>query len=61
MIKLGCNSQQNIVNFIERSGKILQVRAYYINLLIYRYFELSLKKIEEHLKKKHPCFLRDFF
>jgi tetratricopeptide (TPR) repeat protein len=45
MLKLGCQSQEGIRDFIEKSGKFSQVKKYYASLLIQDRFELELNKI----------------
>ena len=45
MLKLGCQSQEGIRDFIEKSGKFTHVKKYYASLLIRDRFELELNKI----------------
>lgn len=45
MSKLGIKSQDNIIDFIEKSGKFIFVKRYYSNLLIQSIFEQELKKL----------------
>jgi tetratricopeptide (TPR) repeat protein/DNA-binding CsgD family transcriptional regulator len=45
MLKLGCQSQEGIRDFIEKSGKFNHVKKYYASLLIQDRFELELNKI----------------
>jgi len=45
MLKLGCQSQEGIRDFIEKSGKFTHVKKYYASLLIQDRFELELNKI----------------
>ncbi|NRB11381.1 MAG: helix-turn-helix transcriptional regulator [Rickettsiaceae bacterium] len=53
MIKLSCNSKEDIIDFIENSGKILLIRRYYSNLLILNSFLLKLKKIAQVINRKN--------
>lgn len=45
MLRLGCNSQEGIISFIERSGKLHFLREYYRSLIIEHTFEKSLQEI----------------
>lgn len=45
MGKLGCNAQDGIRDFIEKSGKFSVVKEHYASLLIQAVFEQSLQKI----------------
>ena len=45
MVKLGCNSREVIIDFIERSGVLPIVRIYYSNFLDNMVFEKYLKNI----------------
>jgi DNA-binding CsgD family transcriptional regulator len=45
MVKLGCNSRQGIIDFIEKSGQFLLVKKYYSTLLSDAEFEKFLKNI----------------
>ena len=47
MLKLECNSQERIIDFIERSRKISLLRKHYAHLLINSAFEKSLKEISK--------------
>lgn len=47
MLKLGCNSKECIIDFVEKSGKVLYVRQYYLHILIHRSFENQLVKINK--------------
>lgn len=55
MGKLGCNSREAIIDFIEKSESFWLVKKYYSNLLIYSEFESTLKTLAP-LKEK-PFFL----
>ncbi len=44
MLRLGCNSQEGIINFIEKSRKIPILRNYYANLVIELAFEKNLRE-----------------
>jgi len=50
MLKLECNSQEGIINFIENSHKLSILREYYSSLIIELAFKKSLKEIS---KLKH--------
>ncbi|OJW47106.1 MAG: hypothetical protein BGO67_10375 [Alphaproteobacteria bacterium 41-28] len=50
MLRLDCNSQEGIINFVERSHKLSILREYYSILLIELAFQKSLKEISK-LKK----------
>jgi tetratricopeptide (TPR) repeat protein/DNA-binding CsgD family transcriptional regulator len=47
MLKLECNSQERIIDFIERSRKISLLRKHYAHLIINSAFEKSLKEISK--------------
>lgn len=47
MIKLGCNSREGIIDFIEKSDRMLMLRIYYATLLVQASFEKSLCDIAE--------------
>ncbi|MBX9621560.1 MAG: LuxR C-terminal-related transcriptional regulator [Alphaproteobacteria bacterium] len=51
MLRLGCNSQEGIISFIERSHKLHILREYYSSLLIKLAFEKLLKEVSK-LKKE---------
>ncbi|MCE3239316.1 MAG: hypothetical protein K0R24_2297, partial [Gammaproteobacteria bacterium] len=53
MVKLGCNSRDAIIDFVERSDRFLFLKKYYSTLLSDAEFEKSLKKISI-LKDKAP-------
>ena len=52
MLKLGRNSRENIIDFIEKSGKLLLIRKYYLHLLIQSSFEEHLVKIAKIINRK---------
>lgn len=43
MEKFGCNSRENIIDLIEKSGKLLFIKQYYLNWLIHTEFEEILR------------------
>lgn len=43
--KFRCNSRGDIIDLIERSGKLQYIHQYYVNLLIFSLFKIHLKKI----------------
>ncbi len=51
-LKLGCRSQENIIDFIEKSNQFTLVKKYYSSLLIQTTFELELKKISASVGSK---------
>lgn len=54
MLKLGCRSQESIIDFVEKSKEFLYIKKYYASLLIHMAFELELKKISGLVNKQHP-------
>ena len=58
MLKLECNSQESIRDFIERSDKLLKIKEHYSSLLIQAAFERNLKEISKLYHKDKPqCLL----
>ena len=47
MVKLGCNSRDSIIDFIERSHKLPILREYYVSLTIEAAFAKALKLISK--------------
>lgn len=45
MSKIRCNSRENIIDFIEKSGKFGLIKTHYLNLSIQTTFDNELKKI----------------
>jgi DNA-binding CsgD family transcriptional regulator len=43
MLKIGCNSREGIINFIEKTGKYASVRKFYLSLMLQTEFENCLK------------------
>lgn len=54
MMKVECHSRENIIDFIEKSGKSSIIREYYLSLLIRVIFEDKLKEISQLVEKKVP-------
>lgn len=52
MLKLGCNSRECIIDFLEKSGKIILIRKYYLHLLIENSFIAHLLKVGKLLNKQ---------
>jgi len=52
MLKIGCNSKEKIIDFIEKSGQFCHVKTYYSSLLIKIAFESALKKISTDIQKQ---------
>jgi tetratricopeptide (TPR) repeat protein len=58
MGKLGCNSQEGVRDFAEKSGKYLALKEHYVSLLCQTAFEKSLDKIASLTKQNSPaCFV----
>jgi len=58
MLKLGINSKEHLIDFIEKSGKLLFIRQYYLDLLIQNSFENKLIKIAKTINKHTiNCFI----
>ncbi|MBP7190093.1 MAG: hypothetical protein KA998_02465 [Rickettsiaceae bacterium] len=57
MNKLQCNSREQIVDFIEMSGKIRLFREYYSHLLARHYFNVSLIKISKLIPKNSILYI----
>lgn len=55
MLKLGCNTREGIIDFIERSGKLSTIRNYYANLIVESLFKKSLKEISKLKREKVPA------
>jgi DNA-binding CsgD family transcriptional regulator len=45
MGKLGCNSRESIIDFVEKSGKFLFTKQYYLSFLIHTEFEEIVKRL----------------
>lgn len=45
MLKLSCNSRDQIIDFVEKSGKRQYCNQYYLHLIIQSFFETQLRKI----------------
>ncbi len=45
MFKLECNSREAIIDFAERSGKLLYLKQRYVNLIIHAAFQKALNRI----------------
>jgi DNA-binding CsgD family transcriptional regulator len=57
MLKLGCRTQESIIEFIEKTDKYPLVKNHYENLLVQQAFELELKKISKATIKTEPACL----
>lgn len=51
MVKLGYNSKDQIIDFVEKSGMMKIFRSYYASLVIQSYFARALKQISEQVNK----------
>lgn len=60
MLKLGINSRENIIDFIEKSGKILVLKKYYLHLLVQSLFEQQLIKIAKIISVDKICYNIDY-
>lgn len=45
LLKLSCNSQESVKDFVERSEQILQINQYYLDLLITSFLKQQLKGV----------------
>lgn len=54
MLRLDCNSQEGIINFIERSHKLPILRKYYTNLVIESAFGKALQEISKLKREEIP-------
>lgn len=45
MLKIGCNSREGIIDFVEKSSKIYLLETYYMNLILEEEFKKALKNI----------------
>lgn len=45
MLKIGCNSREGIIDFVEKSSKIYFLRTYYINLILEEEFKKALDSV----------------
>ena len=52
MLKLGQNSRESIIDFIEKSGKLLYIKKYYFQILVQSSFEQRLIKIGKTINRK---------
>lgn len=58
MIKLGCNSREGIIDFIEKSDRALILRKHYTTLLAQASFKKSLNEIAQLMQgKEYTCVL----
>lgn len=55
MLKLGCRSQEAIIDLIEKSAEFIFIKKYYSSLLIQSIFEQELNKIFTLLNKVNFC------
>lgn len=52
LLKLSCNSQESVKDFVERSEQILQINQYYLDLLVTSFLKQQLKGVAPLFKKK---------
>src|SRR5260221_7755486 len=57
MSKLGVNSRQGIIDFIEKSDKFSHIKNHYENLLLHNSFKKSLRGLSKLLPEKKPSCL----
>lgn len=50
--KLSCNSREGIIDFLESSDKVLEIKHHYSNLLLTVTFEQRLKDISPNIRKE---------
>ncbi len=61
MLKIGCNSREGIIDFIEKSDKLLILRKYYTALFAETEFEKCLKNLSKvHDKSISACIITDW-
>lgn len=54
MLKLGCNSREAIIDFIEYSQKLVRIKQHYAHLVIHAAFEKGLREVAKEKKQmKH--------
>lgn len=56
MNKLACNTKDQIIDFLEASGKLLYLREYYLHLLIKSSFEKQLTHISNRINQNGATF-----
>jgi hypothetical protein len=52
MLKLGQSSREHVIDFIEKSGKLLYIKKYYLQILVQASFEQKLIKIGKTINRK---------
>jgi tetratricopeptide (TPR) repeat protein/DNA-binding CsgD family transcriptional regulator len=52
MLKIGKNSREHIIDFIEKSGKLQFVKKYYLQILVQSSFEQNLTKIGKTISRR---------
>ena len=52
MLKLGVNSRESIIDFVEKSGRLIYIKKYYFKTLIQSSFEQKLIKISKTINRK---------
>jgi len=52
MLKLGQSSREHVIDFIEKSGKMLYIKEYYLQILVQSSFEQQLIKIGKTINRK---------
>jgi tetratricopeptide (TPR) repeat protein/DNA-binding CsgD family transcriptional regulator len=57
MQKVGCNSREGLIDFVEKSGNINLIRRQYHQLLLELEFEKCLQKISQLVHKSPACLL----
>jgi tetratricopeptide (TPR) repeat protein/DNA-binding CsgD family transcriptional regulator len=57
MLRLDCNSQESIINFIEKSHKLSILREYYSRLIVELAFDKVLKEISKLKREVCPSYL----
>lgn len=57
MLKLGCNSREDIINFIKKSEKFELIKTHYLSLSRNAFFEQQLKEISTLVRKEKPVYV----
>lgn len=57
MLKLGCNSRERIIDFVEHSQKLSLIKEHYANLVLHAAFEKFLNKIGKEKANENKSFL----
>lgn len=61
MVKLECNSRENIIDFLEKSESFHSFKQHYSKILVQMAFELELKKIAKYSQMRSPSCLNIYY